>query len=455
MSQNEQLFNRAQKTIPGGVNSPVRAFRQVGGIPRFVSRASGPHFWDADGKRYIDLIMSWGPMIVGHANPEVVEAVQKAATQSFSYGAPTAGEIDLAERICALMPNIEQIRMVSSGTEATMSALRLARGYTNRDLIIKFEGCYHGHADSLLVKAGSGLLTFADSTQNAPSSGGVPQDLVKHTLVLPYNDVGALEEAFKRHGDQVAALIMEPIAGNMNLIRAKPEFVKVVRTLTEKYGAVLIYDEVMTGFRVALGGTQSLHGIKPDLTCLGKVMGGGMPMAAFGGKREIMSKLAPLGNVYQAGTLSGNPVAVAAGAKTLEIISRAGFFDCLSEQTQKLMSGLKREADLAKIPFSVDSVGGMFGFYFSEKVPSSYEEVTKTDIEAFKRFFHAMLDAGVYLAPSAYEAGFTSITHDNLVVDEIVAAAKKSFSQLKQELHPQRMIIARDTDCFNFQSVVD
>lgn len=431
MSQNEQLFNRAQKTIPGGVNSPVRAFRQVGGIPRFVSRASGPHFWDADGKRYIDLIMSWGPMIVGHANPEVVEAVQKAATQSFSYGAPTAGEIDLAERICALMPNIEQIRMVSSGTEATMSALRLARGYTNRDLIIKFEGCYHGHADSLLVKAGSGLLTFADSTQNAPSSGGVPQDLVKHTLVLPYNDVGALEEAFKRHGDQVAALIMEPIAGNMNLIRAKPEFVKVVRTLTEKYGAVLIYDEVMTGFRVALGGTQSLHGIKPDLTCLGKVMGGGMPMAAFGGKREIMSKLAPLGNVYQAGTLSGNPVAVAAGAKTLEIISRAGFFDCLSEQTQKLMSGLKREADLAKIPFSVDSVGGMFGFYFSEKVPSSYEEVTKTDIEAFKRFFHAMLDAGVYLAPSAYEAGFTSITHDNLVVDEIVAAAKKSFSQLK------------------------
>ena len=431
MSKNEQLFNRAQKTIPGGVNSPVRAFRQVGGIPRFVERAQGPYFWDADGKRYIDLIMSWGPMIAGHANPEVVEAVQKAATQSFSYGAPTAGEIDLAERICALMPNIEQLRMVSSGTEATMSALRLARGYTNRDLIIKFEGCYHGHADSLLVKAGSGLLTFADSTQNAPSSGGVPQDLVKHTLVLPYNDTAALEEAFKRHGDHVAALILEPIAGNMNLIRAKPEFIKAARSLTEKHGAVLIYDEVMTGFRVALGGTQSLHGIKPDLTCLGKVMGGGMPMAAFGGKREIMGKLAPLGNVYQAGTLSGNPVAVAAGAKTLEIISRAGFFECLSEQTQKLMSGLKREADLAKIPFSVDSVGGMFGFYFSDKVPTSYEEVTKTDIEAFKRFFHAMLDAGVYLAPSAYEAGFTSIAHDNAVVDEIITAAKKSFAQLK------------------------
>jgi len=430
MSQNEQLFSRAQKTIPGGVNSPVRAFRQVGGTPRFIARAQGPYFWDADGKRYVDLIMSWGPMIVGHANPEVVEAVQRAATQSFSYGAPTAGEIDLAERICELMPAIEQIRLVSSGTEATMSALRLARGYTNRDLIIKFEGCYHGHADSLLVKAGSGLLTFADSTKNAPSSGGVPQDLVKHTLVLPYNDVSALEEAFKRHGDHVAALILEPIAGNMNLIRATPEFVKAVRSLTQQYGAVLIYDEVMTGFRVALGGTQSLHGIKPDLTCLGKVMGGGMPMAAFGGKREIMAKLAPLGNVYQAGTLSGNPVAVAAGAKTLEIISRPGFFECLTEQTKKLMAGLQQEADRAKIPFSVDSVGGMFGFYFSQTVPTSYEAVTKTDIEAFKRFFHAMLEEGVYLAPSAYEAGFTSIAHDNAVVDEIIRAAQKSFQKI-------------------------
>ena len=430
MSQNEQLFTRAQKTIPGGVNSPVRAFRQVGGTPRFIARAQGPYFWDADEKRYVDLIMSWGPMIVGHANPEVVEAVQCAATQSFSYGAPTAGEIDLAERICELMPAIEQIRLVSSGTEATMSALRLARGYTNRDLIIKFEGCYHGHADSLLVKAGSGLLTFADSTKNAPSSGGVPQDLVKHTLVLPYNDVGALEGAFKRHGDHVAALILEPIAGNMNLIRATPEFVKAVRSLTLQYGAVLIYDEVMTGFRVALGGTQSLHGIRPDLTCLGKVMGGGMPMAAFGGKREIMAKLAPLGNVYQAGTLSGNPVAVAAGAKTLEIISRPGFFECLTEQTKKLMAGLQQEADRAKIPFSVDSVGGMFGFYFSQTVPTSYEAVTKTDIEAFKRFFHAMLDEGVYLAPSAYEAGFTSIAHDNAVVDEIIHAAQQSFQKI-------------------------
>ena len=430
MSQNEQLFNRAQKTIPGGVNSPVRAFRQVGGVPRFIARAEGPYFWDADGKRYIDLIMSWGPMIVGHANSEVVEAVQRAATQSFSYGAPTSQEIDLAERICELMPAIEQIRLVSSGTEATMSALRLARGYTNRDLIIKFEGCYHGHADSLLVKAGSGLLTFADSTKNAPSSGGVPQDLVKHTLVLPYNDVNALEEAFKRHGNQIAALIVEPIAGNMNLIRASTEFVRAVRALTQQHGSVLIYDEVMTGFRVALGGVQSLHGIEPDLTCLGKVMGGGMPIAAFGGKREIMSKLAPLGNVYQAGTLSGNPVAVAAGAKTLEIISRPGFFECLTEQTKKLMSGLKQEADQTKIPFAVDSVGGMFGFYFSDKVPSSYEEVTKTDIERFKRFFHAMLEEGVYLAPSAYEAGFTSIVHDNGVVDQIISAARKSFQTL-------------------------
>jgi glutamate-1-semialdehyde 2,1-aminomutase len=430
MSQNDVLFERAQKTIPGGVNSPVRAFRQVGGTPRFVTKAEGPYFWDADNKRYIDLIMSWGPMIVGHANPEVVEAVQKAAETSFSYGAPTEGEIELAERICAVMPSVEQVRMVSSGTEATMSALRLARGYTGRDLIIKFEGCYHGHADSLLVKAGSGLLTFADSTQNAPSSGGVPQDLVKHTLVLPYNDVEAIEAVFKKQGDQIAAVIIEPIAGNMNLIQPSKAFLNRIRNLTSKYGSVLIYDEVMTGFRVALGGAQSLQGIVPDLTCLGKVMGGGMPMAAFGGKKEIMSKLAPLGSVYQAGTLSGNPVAVAAGLKTLEIISREGFYECLTGQTQKLMAGLKRAADKANIPFAVDSVGGMFGFYFANAVPTSYEAVTKTDIEAFKKFFHLMLDEGVYLAPSAYEAGFTSIAHDNEVLNAIIAAAEKSFQNL-------------------------
>ena len=430
MGRNEELFERAQKTIPGGVNSPVRAFRQVGGTPRFVSRAKGPYFWDVEDTRYIDLIMSWGPMIVGHAHPEVVEAVQRAAQTSFSYGAPTEGEIELAERICELMPSVEQVRMVSSGTEATMSALRLARGYTGRDLIIKFEGCYHGHADSLLVKAGSGLLTFADSTQNAPSSAGVPQDVVKHTLVLPYNDVTAIEEVFQNQGDQIAAVIIEPIAGNMNLIKPSTEFLSAIRNLTSKHGSVLIYDEVMTGFRVALGGAQSLQGITPDLTCLGKVMGGGMPMAAFGGKKEIMSKLAPLGNVYQAGTLSGNPVAVASGLKTLEIVSRPGFYECLTGQTEKLMAGLKQAADEAHIPFAVDSVGGMFGFYFAAKVPSSFEAVTKMNIEAFKKFFHAMLDQGVYIAPSAYEAGFTSIAHDNEVLDAIVSAAKISFQKV-------------------------
>jgi glutamate-1-semialdehyde 2,1-aminomutase len=431
LNQNDVLFERAQKTIPGGVNSPVRAFRQVGGTPRFVTKAKGPYFWDAENTRYIDLIMSWGPMIVGHAHPEVVEAVQKAAETSFSYGAPTEGEIELAERICALMPSVEQVRMVSSGTEATMSALRLARGYTGRDLIIKFEGCYHGHADSLLVKAGSGLLTFADSTQNAPSSGGVPQDLVKHTLVLPYNDVEAIEAVFKQQGNQIAAVILEPIAGNMNLIQPSKAFLSAIRDLTSKYGSVLIYDEVMTGFRVALGGAQSLQGIVPDLTCLGKVMGGGMPMAAFGGKKEIMSKLAPLGSVYQAGTLSGNPVAVAAGLKTLEIIARPGFYESLTAQTQKLMTGMKQVADKADVPFAVDSVGGMFGFYFSKDVPTSYEAVTKTDIEAFKKFFHLMLDEGVYLAPSAYEAGFTSIAHDDVIINNIISAADQSFQKLK------------------------
>jgi len=431
VGQNEVLFERAQKVIPGGVNSPVRAFRQVGGVPRFVTKANGPYFWDADNKRYIDLIMSWGPMIAGHAHPEIVEAVQKAAMSSFSFGAPTEGEIELAERICGLMPSIEQIRMVSSGTEATMSALRLARGYTGRDLIVKFEGCYHGHADSLLVKAGSGLLTFADSTQNAPSSGGVPQDVVKHTLVLPYNDTSAIEAVFQKQGDHIAAVILEPIAGNMNLIKAKPEFLAAIRNLTAQHGAVLIYDEVMTGFRVALGGAQSLQGITPDLTCLGKVMGGGMPMAAFGGKQEIMSKLAPLGTVYQAGTLSGNPVAVAAGLKTLEIVAREGFYECLAGQTEKLMLGLKTAADQAGVPFAVDSVGGMFGFYFTPTVPTSFAEVTQSNIEAFKLFFHAMLDEGVYLAPSAYEAGFTSIAHDNAVVEQIIQAAAKSFQKIQ------------------------
>ena len=430
MSKNEELFLRAQKTTPGGVNSPVRAFRQVGGVPRFVSRAEGAYFWDADGQKYIDCIGSWGPMIVGHAHPEVVKAVQEAAAHSFSFGAPTEGEVVMAERICQLVPSIEQIRLVSSGTEATMSALRLARGFTGRDLIIKFEGCYHGHADSLLVKAGSGMLTFADNTQNAPSSGGVPQDLVKHTLVLPYNDVEALQLAFKQHASKIAAVIVEPIAGNMNLIQPSAEFVKAMRDLTTQDGAVLIYDEVMTGFRVALGGAQSLHGITPDLTCLGKVMGGGMPMAAFGGRTDIMNKLAPLGNVYQAGTLSGNPLAVAAGLANLDIITRPGFYENLTAQTKKFVTGMAVRAKKAGVTFSVDSVGGMFGLYFAKSVPTSYAQVTASDIEAFKRFFHLMLDNGVYLAPSAYEAGFISMAHDDAVLDAMFLAAEKSFATM-------------------------
>ena len=432
MSKNEALFLRAQQTTPGGVNSPVRAFRQVGGVPRFVKRAQGAYFWDADDQRYIDCIGSWGPMIVGHAHPAVVKAVQEAAAHSFSYGAPTEGEIVMAERICQLVPSIEQVRLVSSGTEATMSALRLARGFTGRDLIIKFEGCYHGHADSLLVKAGSGLLTFADSTHNAPSSGGVPQDLVKHTLVLPYNDVEALELAFQQNAGKIAALIVEPIAGNMNLIQPSAAFVTAMRDLTSKEGAVLIYDEVMTGFRVALGGAQSIHAIKPDLTCLGKVMGGGMPMAAFGGRADIMNKLAPIGNVYQAGTLSGNPLAVAAGLANLDIITQPGFYECLATQTKKFVDGMKERAQKAGIPFSVDSVGGMFGLYFSEKVPTSYADVTASDIEAFKKFFHLMLDHGVYLAPSAYEAGFISIAHDDAVLADMFKAAESSFAAMSR-----------------------
>lgn len=430
MSKNEELFLRAQKTTPGGVNSPVRAFRQVGGVPRFVTRAEGAYFWDADGQKYIDCIGSWGPMIVGHAHPEVVKAVQAAAVHSFSFGAPTEGEVVMAERICQLVPSIEQIRLVSSGTEATMSALRLARGFTGRDLIIKFEGCYHGHADSLLVKAGSGMLTFADNAQNAPSSGGVPQDLVKHTLVLPYNDVEALQLAFKQHAGKIAAVIVEPIAGNMNLIQPSVEFVKAMRDLATQDGAVLIYDEVMTGFRVALGGAQSLHGITPDLTCLGKVMGGGMPMAAFGGRSDIMNKLAPLGNVYQAGTLSGNPLAVAAGLANLNIITRPGFYENLTAQTKKFVTGMADRAKQAGVTFSVDSVGGMFGLYFAKSVPTSYAQVTAGDIEAFKRFFHLMLDNGVYLAPSAYEAGFISMAHDDAVLDAMFLAAEKSFAAM-------------------------
>jgi glutamate-1-semialdehyde 2,1-aminomutase len=429
-----ELFAKSKTYFPGGVNSPVRAFRSVGGVPRFISHAKGPYFWDVEGKRYIDCIGSWGPMILGHAHPEVVKAVQMAAENSFSFGAPTEAEILMAEKIVELVPSIEQVRLVSSGTEATMSALRLARGFTGRDLIIKFEGCYHGHADSLLVKAGSGLLTFAeqqiDLATNAPSSGGVPQDLVKHTLVLPFNDLEALENAFKQFGQQVAALIVEPIAGNMNFVKLSPEFILAMRQLTEQYGAVLIYDEVMTGFRVALGGAQSLHGIKPDLTCLGKVMGGGMPMAAFGGRKDIMQKLAPIGNVYQAGTLSGNPLAVAAGLTTLNLVSAPGFYEKLSENITSLLEGLEALAKNAGHDFSTDHIGGMFGIYFAKNKPVTLQDVTNSDIEKFKRFFHAMLDEGVYLAPSAYEAGFLSIQHTDLVISEMVGAAKIAFANI-------------------------
>ena len=425
MSRNEALFERAQKTIPGGVNSPVRAFRSVGGTPRFIDRAQGPYFWDADGKRYIDYIGSWGPMILGHVHPEVLEAVQRVLVNGFSLGAPTEAEIEIAEEICKLVPSMQQVRMVSSGTEATMSALRLARGFTNRSRIVKFEGCYHGHADSLLVKAGSGLLTFGN-----PTSAGVPADIAKHTTVLEYNNVEQLNEAFAAFGAEIASVIVEPVAGNMNLVKATPEFLKALRERCDEHGAVLIFDEVMCGFRVALGGAQEVYGIKADLTCLGKVIGGGMPAAAFGGRREIMAHLAPLGGVYQAGTLSGNPVAVAAGLKTLQLIQAPGFYEQLSAQTRRLTNGLNAVAREAKVPFTADAIGGMFGLYFAENVPASFAQVMQGDAKRFNVFFHAMLDAGVYFAPSAFEAGFVSIAHDNAVIDATLDAARGAFASL-------------------------
>jgi glutamate-1-semialdehyde 2,1-aminomutase len=412
-SRNEALFERAQLTIPGGVNSPVRAFRSVGGTPRFIERAQGAYFWDADGQRYIDYIGSWGPMILGHVHPEVLEAVQKVLVNGFSFGAPTESEVEIAEEICKLVPSIEQVRMVSSGTEATMSALRLARGFTNRSRIVKFEGCYHGHADSLLVKAGSGLLTFGNPT-----------------TVLEYNNVAALEEAFKAFGNEIASVIVEPVAGNMNLVRATPEFLNALRRLCTEYGSVLIFDEVMCGFRVALGGAQQVYGITPDLTCLGKVIGGGMPAAAFGGRRDIMAHLAPLGGVYQAGTLSGNPIAVAAGLKTLQLVQAPGFYDTLAARTARLVQGLSNVAREAKVPFAADSLGGMFGLYFADKIPASFAEVTTSDVPRFNAFFHKMLDAGVYFAPSAYEAGFVSIAHDDAIIDATIDAARGAFAAL-------------------------
>jgi glutamate-1-semialdehyde 2,1-aminomutase len=424
-SNNDILFARAQRSTPGGVNSPVRAFRSVGGTPRFITRAEGPYFWDADDRRYIDYIGSWGPAIVGHAHPAVVKAVQEAAARGLSFGAPTEGEIEMAEKICELVPSIEQVRLVSSGTEAAMSALRLARGATGRDKIIKFEGCYHGHADSLLVKAGSGLLTFGN-----PTSAGVPEDFAKHTLVLDYNNPQQLEETFKEIGDQIACVIVEPVAGNMNLVRATPEFLQTMRNVCSQYGAVLIFDEVMSGFRVALGGAQSLYGIKPDLTVLGKVIGGGLPVAAFGGRKDLMQHLAPLGGVYQAGTLSGNPVTVAAGMATLAIIEQPGFYESLTVQTAKLAHGFTAAAKEEGIAFCADAVGGMFGLYFAPEIPTTYEAMMKCDKTRFNTFFHAMLDAGVYLAPSAFEAGFVSAQHDDATIDTTIRIARTAFAQL-------------------------
>jgi glutamate-1-semialdehyde 2,1-aminomutase len=422
MTRNEELFVRAQRVIPGGVNSPVRAFRSVGGTPRFFTRGEGPHVWDADGKRYLDYVGSWGPLILGHADPEVVQAVQQAAAKGLSFGAPTEGEVELAELLVRLVPSMEMVRLVSSGTEATMSAIRLARGFTGRDALVKFEGCYHGHSDSLLVKAGSGALTFGN-----PSSGGVPADLAQHTLVLDYNDPQQLADAFARHAGKIACVIVEPVAGNMNLIAPKPEFLKAMRELCTRHGAVLIFDEVMTGFRVGLNSAQGLYGITPDLSTFGKVIGGGMPLGAFGGRRDIMEKIAPLGPVYQAGTLSGNPLSVAAGLATLEKIQAPEFYAALTRKTQRLCEELTAAARRRGVAFCAQSVGGMFGVYFSAAPPTSYADVMATDKDAFNRFFHAMLEKGVYLAPSAFEAGFVSAEHSDADIAATVAAAESCF----------------------------
>lgn len=424
-SRNEALFARSQKVIPGGVNSPVRAFRSVGGTPRFFTKGQGAWLWDADGKAYVDYVGSWGPMILGHAHPEVIRAVQETAADGLSFGAPTERELEMAELLTRMLPSLEMVRLVSSGTEATMSAIRLARGFTGRNVIVKFEGCYHGHADALLVKAGSGALTFGQ-----PSSSGVPADTTKHTLVLDYNDTAGFEQAFAAQGRDIAAVILEPVVGNMNLVRPTPEFIRALRDLTARHGAVLIFDEVMTGFRVGPTCAQGLFGVTPDLTTLGKVVGGGMPLGVFGGRRDIMEKLAPLGGVYQAGTLSGNPVAVAAGLATLRLIQAPGFFDRLSATTQRLVAGLEASARARGIEFCGESVGGMFGLFFRSTPPTSFTEVMTADKERFNRFFHAMLDRGVYLAPSAFEAGFVSAAHGEEELRLTFDAADTAFDAL-------------------------
>jgi len=425
MKRSQKLFQRAQFVIPAGVNSPVRAFRSVGGTPLFIQRGKGAQVWDADGRAYIDYVGSWGPLILGHAHPEVVRALQQAAERGLSFGAPTELEVEMAELLCRLVPSIEQVRLVSSGTEATMSAIRLARGFTGRNKIVKFEGCYHGHADALLVKAGSGALTFGQ-----PSSAGVPGPTAADTLVLEYNNEIALARAFEREGPGIAAAIVEPVAGNMNLVAPRPGFLESLRKLCTKHGSVLIFDEVMTGFRVALGGAQARYSVKPDLTTLGKVIGGGMPVGAFGGRRDIMQAIAPLGPVYQAGTLSGNPVAVAAGLATLKLIQSPGFYDKLAVTAHSLCEGFTRCAQARDIPFSAAAVGGMFGLYFRETPPASYAEVMQCDKEAFNRFFHAMLAQGIYLAPSAYEAGFVSSAHSEAEIERTVKAAEKVFAEI-------------------------
>jgi len=426
MSKNDDLFARAQRTIPAGVNSPVRAFRSVGGTPRFFTRGEGAYLWDADGKRYVDYVGSWGPAIVGHAHPDVIRAVQETAAHGLSFGAPTELEIDLAEMLVRRMPSLELVRLVSSGTEATMSALRLARGYTSRSKIVKFEGCYHGHGDSLLVKAGSGALTFGQ-----PSSAGVPAAIANETLVLPYNDLAALDVAFDKEGDEIAGIIVEPVAGNMNLVMPAPGFLQRLRAVCDRHGAVLIFDEVMTGFRVHPGGAQALFGVVPDLTTLGKIIGGGMPVGAFGGKRAIMEKIAPLGPVYQAGTLSGNPVAVAAGLATLALTEAPAFHDRLTRTTRSLTDGLAAVAKEAGVAFCAQAVGGMFGLYFAAEVPESYDRVMACDKARFNRFFHAMLDGGIYLAPSAFEAGFVSAAHSEDDIAVTIRAAARAFAAAK------------------------
>jgi len=422
----QNRFEKAQKHIPGGVNSPVRAFKGVGGDPVFVDHAKGAYFTDPDGKRYIDYVGSWGPMILGHAHDEVIEAVREAALRGLSFGAPTEMETTMADMICEIVPSMEMVRMTSSGTEATMSAIRLARGFTSRDKIVKFEGCYHGHSDSLLVKAGSGALTLGE-----PSSPGVPAALAEHTITLNYNDADQVRETFSQIGDQIACIIVEPVAGNMNCIPPVEGFLETLRAVCDEYKSVLIFDEVMTGFRVALGGAQAMYGVKPDLTTLGKIIGGGMPVGAFGGRRDIMEHIAPLGPVYQAGTLSGNPVAMAAGLKTLELLSAEGFHAQLSAKVETLVNGMMNEAKSAGIPMTENHAGGMFGLFFTDATTvTNFAETTACDQERFKKFFHGMLNEGVYLAPSAYEAGFVSIAHTDEDLNNSIEAAAKVFKTL-------------------------